>query len=112
VDLSGSATLWIPAGWELAPMRWIRRHTLSRDNRYRERSDVSGSGKRKMGTGQNDLQYAIQLAQSQITSFFGGSVEYPGRGHRNGSGKPDQGAGSAQSSVAALAQAMRLPNRC
>ena len=48
----------------------------------------------KVGTAQNKISYAIQLAQSQITNFSGCRIAHSRCGYRSGSCQPDQGSGT------------------
>jgi flagellin len=63
----------------------------------------------KVGTGENTLQYAIQLAQSQISSFSGAQSSIRDADVAAEAANLSKAQVLAQSSVAALVQANAMP---
>jgi flagellin len=63
----------------------------------------------KVGTGQNQLQYAIQLAQSQITSFSAAESRIRDADVAQEAANLTKGQVLQQASIAALAQANSAP---
>jgi flagellin len=63
----------------------------------------------KVGTGENQLQYAIQLAQSQISSFSGAQSSIRDADVAAEAANLSKAQVLAQSSVAALVQANAMP---
>ena len=68
-----------------------------------------GTAQASVGEGENQLNYAIGLAQSQITNFSAAESRIRDADVAADAAKPDQGADLQQASVAALAQANSEP---
>jgi len=110
VDLSGSANVVDSGGLGIGTDAVdTKAHALTALTDIGNALTSLGLVNGKVGTGQNDLQYAIQLAQSQITSFSAAQSSIRDADIATEAANLTKAQVLQQSSVAALAQANAAP---
>jgi flagellin len=110
VDLSGSGNVVDSGGLGIGTQTVdTKAHALSAITAIGTALTSIGSVGGKVGTGQNDLSYAVQLAQSQISSYSAGESRIRDADIASEAANLTKAQVLQQSSVAALAQANAAP---